>query len=384
MNIVTYYVNDPNAPKTTRPAHLGVNILVICNNRLLMERRWDCERWGLPGGGAKRGETLRRSAVRELYEETGLRLLPSDLTSLKFYEDSRIAAYADGSIWRMYVKLFALHLNEEPILRISREATELRFFTAEELKTLDIVEPHRDMVTDYLEWLNPDAKATAFTYLQQDEVLHIDMLEPLRRGHGKLLFAGRHGVLMLEQHNHVYMLSADSPEVTQKLLPMMEQPGLIVVHHDYERTLAARRFSMQAESPCYQVIYPKDDTPIWGDVRPLGPEYQQEVQERYRMHLEPEEVRQHLLRGEMIGQFVDGKLAAFIGTHREGAIGMLEVYPAYRRKGIGQNLIHYMARFWQQKGYTAFAQIVFDNERSLHLQAKLGAKRSASMLYWIW
>lgn len=384
MNIVKFYVNNPQAPKPNRPAHLGINILVICGDRLLMERRWDCDRWGLPGGGTKHGETLRNSAVRELYEETGIRISPAQLVPLKFYEEPRIAAYRDGSIWRMYVKLFALRLQEEPVIHISREATEMRFFAAEELAQLDIVEPHQAMVQDYLELLNPNPQAAAMDYLQQDELLHIDMLEPIRRGHGKVLFAGRHGVLLLELHSHVYMLSADSVETAQLLLPMMEQPDLIVVHHDYERDLAAKRFGMTQLSCCYQVIYPHDDTPLWGDVRPLGVEYLPEVLEHYRMHMEPEEAREHLLRGEIVGQFVDGNLAGFIGTHLEGAIGMLEVYPPYRRHGIGQNLIRFMARLWQGRGCTAFAQIVYDNQRSLLLQEKLGARRSKSMMYWMW
>lgn len=384
VSIVKFYVDDPHAPRPNRPAHLGVNVLVICGGRLLMERRWDCDRWGLPGGGAKRGETLEQCAVRELHEETGMRISAADLMPLKFYEEPRIAAYQDGSIWRMYVKLFVLRLDSEPDIRLSRESNQMQFFTASELQQLDIVETHQAMVQDYLELLNSSPRQTALAYLQQDELLHMDMIEPIRRGHGDVLFAGKHGVLLLETNNHVYMLSADTPEMTELLLPMMEQPDLIVVHHDYEQDLATKRFHFTQTCPCYQVVYPKDETPIWGDVRPLGVEYLQQVLERYRMHTEPEEMRKHLQRGEIFGQFVEGNLAGFIGTHQEGAIGMLEVFPEYRRHGIGQNLIRYMARLWQGRGNVAFAQIVFDNQRSLKLQEKLGTKRSDTLLCWLW
>lgn len=37
-------------------------------------------RWFLPGGGIDQGEAMAEAAARELFEETGLRLRPSDLT----------------------------------------------------------------------------------------------------------------------------------------------------------------------------------------------------------------------------------------------------------------------------------------------------------------
>ncbi|MFQ7452543.1 MAG: GNAT family N-acetyltransferase [Flavonifractor plautii] len=38
----------------------------------------------------------------------------------------------------------------------------------------------------------------------------------------------------------------------------------------------------------------------------------------------------------MLGAFVDGTLAGFAGFHGEGSIGLLEVLPAYRRRGLGK------------------------------------------------
>lgn len=383
MNIVEFYVDDPNAPKPTRPAHLGANILVICKGRLLLERRWDCERWGLPGGGVKRGEAPRQCAVREMYEETGLRVAKQELIPLKFYDEPRIAAYRDGSIWRMYVKLFALHLREEPTIQLSRESLQMQFFTAEELQELDIVPTHRGMVMDYLDLLDSSVE-TAMSYLMQDELLHMDMIEPIRRGHGKVCYADSHGVLMLEENNHEYMLSTDSEKLAKLLLPMTDGAALIAVHHDFEERIAMDYFHFSKSHAYFQVVYPNFSQPTWGDVRQLGVEDLDIVFSNYALYENPEEVRILLEKGAVWGQYVDGQLAAFIGTHGEGAVGMLEVFKPYRRQGIGQNLIAHVAKQWQEKGNVAFAQIATDNVKSLALQEKLGTRRSETEMWWIW
>ena len=150
-SIVTFYCGDPkNAPKTTMPAHLGANAILTWNGRLLMERRRDADVWGLVGGGAKKWETGRQAIVREVYEELGLRIRPEAFEKLKVYDDpGRIAAYRDGSVWRMVIVLYGYAFDREPVLRISRESKELRFFTKEEAQNVDIAVTHRDLVREW-------------------------------------------------------------------------------------------------------------------------------------------------------------------------------------------------------------------------------------------
>lgn len=150
-SIVTFYCGDPkNVPKTTMPAHLGANAILTWNGRLLMERRRDADVWGLVGGGAKKWETGRQAIAREVYEELGLRIRPEAFEKLKVYDDpGRIAAYRDGSVWRMVIVLYGYAFDREPVLRISRESKELRFFTKEEAQNVDIAVTHRDLVREW-------------------------------------------------------------------------------------------------------------------------------------------------------------------------------------------------------------------------------------------
>ncbi|MBO5953568.1 MAG: NUDIX domain-containing protein [Oscillospiraceae bacterium] len=150
MSIVKFYRGDPNAPKTTMPAHLGANVIVTCGGKLLLEKRRDSDTWGLVGGGVKKYETEVQAAVREVYEELGLRVPKEKFRKLAVYgEPGRIAAYRDGSVWRMVIVVFGLKLEQQPEMTISAESRELRFFTKEEVRNIDIVVTHSDIVEDW-------------------------------------------------------------------------------------------------------------------------------------------------------------------------------------------------------------------------------------------
>ncbi len=147
MSVVKFYRGDPNAPKTTQGAHLGANAIITCENKLLLEKRRDCELWGLVGGGVKNYETPLQAIVRETYEELGIRVEKEKFRKLGVYgEPGRIAAYCDGSIWRMVIVVFHLELPAGQELKISKESRELRFFSREELKSVPIVITHSDIV----------------------------------------------------------------------------------------------------------------------------------------------------------------------------------------------------------------------------------------------
>jgi len=154
--IVTFYRGDPkNAPRTTMPARLGANAILVWEDKLLLERRRDSNTWGLVGGGCKKTETGRDAIVREVYEELGVRIPKDAFEKIAVYDDpGRIAAYRDGSIWRMVIVVFGLELEQEPDMTISAESKDLRFFTKEEAAKLDIVITHSDIVEDW--FLNRD------------------------------------------------------------------------------------------------------------------------------------------------------------------------------------------------------------------------------------
>ena len=150
MAIVTFYNCDPkDAPRTTMPAHLGANAVLTWNGKLLLEKRRDSDIWGLIGGGCKKTETGRDAIAREAYEELGIRIPKDAFEKMAVYDNpGRIAAYRDGSIWRMVIVVYGYDFKEEPKLQISAESKDLRFFSKLELQNIEIAVTHADIIKE--------------------------------------------------------------------------------------------------------------------------------------------------------------------------------------------------------------------------------------------
>ena len=151
MSIVKFYRGDPeHAPKTTQRTRLGANAIITCGGKLLLEKRRDSDTWGLVGGGVKNYEDPIDAIAREAREELGIRIPKGNFKKLAVYgEPGRIAAYCDGSVWRMVIVVFGLELEKEPQITISAESRDMRFFTKEELKDIEVVITHSDIVEDW-------------------------------------------------------------------------------------------------------------------------------------------------------------------------------------------------------------------------------------------
>jgi len=95
------------------------------------------------------------------------------------------------------------------------------------------------------------------------------------------------------------------------------------------------------------------------------------VFENYSRAWSKEHTKMLLSRGLIYGAYMDGALAGFVGRHTEGSMGMLEVLPAFRRKGLGQDLERFIIDVVLNENKTPYAHIVLGNDISLKLQNKI-------------
>ena len=85
----------------------------------------------------------------------------------------------------------------------------------------------------------------------------------------------------------------------------------------------------------------------------------------------------------LLGAFVEGEPAGFVEFHPEGSIGLLEVLPQYRRRGLGRLLELAAIRLALDRGQYAFGQVEVGNTASLALQKDLGLSASERTLFWL-
>ena len=232
-----------------------------------------------------------------------------------------------------------------------------------------------------------DLEGRALEYLKRDKILHIDMIEDIRRGKAQMMAVREDGVLLQDKDSGVYMITARTKDAGERLLSLTEpENAQYTCHQKFVMESVCARFSKTRVSECCQVAYTRKtplEEPEGFDIRVLDESFAQIVSEHYGLADDDGYVKERLGAGVVIGAFVDGELAGFTGIHSEGAMGMLEVFEPFRRRGIAYALEICQINRELAKGHTPYAQIFSDNEKSLALQKKTGLKISGGRVYWI-
>jgi 8-oxo-dGTP diphosphatase len=124
---------------------VGVGAIIIENSRVVLVKRAHPPlqaEWSIPGGVLEVGELVREAAIREAREETGLTVEPGEL--LGVYD--RVLRDANQSVQYHYVLIDFLCRRVAGDLVAASDATEVRWFTREELPGLKLAEDTLDVI----------------------------------------------------------------------------------------------------------------------------------------------------------------------------------------------------------------------------------------------
>lgn len=113
--------------------------------RVLLQKRGDTGKWGLPGGCMELGESAEETAVRETFEETGLVVEVGELigiyTKYKF-------EYPNGDKAQTVLAAFTAKIKGGALKCDGGETLDLRFFAEDELPEMSFVQ-QQDILEDY-------------------------------------------------------------------------------------------------------------------------------------------------------------------------------------------------------------------------------------------
>ena len=142
------YFDDPKAPEVNSVVPAVTAFMQDADGRILMERRTDNGRWGLPGGTHQAGESISQAVVREVAEETGLLVEVDRMVGI--YTDPRhVIEFSDGEVRQEFSMCFAAHIVEGE-LKASEESFEVAWIEREALDRLDIAPTTRRRIADAL------------------------------------------------------------------------------------------------------------------------------------------------------------------------------------------------------------------------------------------
>jgi ADP-ribose pyrophosphatase YjhB (NUDIX family) len=137
MFIMVKVISGDRIGKEGRLA-IGCSAFVFDSKRekVLLLQRADDGRWAVPGGAMEAGESLSEACMREVFEETGLKVKVNRLLSV-YTSPHRLLTYLDGN----KLQAVNLHFEAEIVdgkLTVNHEAIEFGFFSFIETGELDM------------------------------------------------------------------------------------------------------------------------------------------------------------------------------------------------------------------------------------------------------
>lgn len=224
-------------------------------------------------------------------------------------------------------------------------------------------------------------KETALKFLRKDYLLNVDMIECIRRDIGRVLYASDKAVLIAADSAWVYMLSCDDRELGLSLI--RKHVDSWVVLHQMDMRAPVSKLGFRVGDECWQGAYtkklPLEET--FADIRRLDRSYAPLIAQNYELE-EEDEIALLMEQGIVYGAFLNGELAGFMGRHREGSLGMLFVFPPFRRQGIAEALERNYVNREIALGHVPYGQIFVGNTPSRQLQEKLGMEFSQGNICW--
>ena len=226
------------------------------------------------------------------------------------------------------------------------------------------------------------------SFLKQDMIKNMNMVyfmeeypvHSLRRIDGSVLLRG-------ESDRHwVYISSSEGRELGRVVGRLTKEDRCFAAIEDWMlpaiirgRTLAWRLSAVKLILPKEATFSPAPRTRI----SPLSLEDVPHIYESsfYKALTSPDYIRERVTRGPSAGVYQSGKLVAWVMTHDDASIGVMNVLEPYRRKRYAYDLTVYLIHEIRAQGKIPYVHVEETNLKSLALAHKVGF-REDRRLHW--
>lgn len=221
--------------------------------------------------------------------------------------------------------------------------------------------------------------------LTKIEYLGLDRV--LKRGTGRIMEEGERSALVYDGVSGAVMLACEDRAEGRALLSrhVGDECRLLMVSDPELGREAFAKYGFSERLICRQTAYygrrpengretdlriaTEDDLPLLTSVYDL---------------VSPEELAL-IVRGKNLMLCTEnGRTVGFIGEHLEGSMGLLYVFPEFRRKGYAEALERAFIARTMDRGFIPFGQVEVGNTASFALQRKIGMTVSDDPICWMW
>lgn len=233
----------------------------------------------------------------------------------------------------------------------------------------------------------PKAKPEGRTGMELTDIDYLGLDRVLKRGTGDIIEERARALLIRDRVSDAWLLGCEDPALGAAILErhLDSRCRLLMVSDHGLGQGVYRRYGFTELLECYQTAY-YGPAPI-----PSGRLVIEQAEKADLPRLvaaydlvSPEDLERIVARKKLLLGRADGRLVGFIGEHLEGSMGLLYVFPEYRRLGVALELERAMIARTQEAGFVPFGQVEKQNRASLALQRKLGMTVSSRLICWMW
>jgi 8-oxo-dGTP diphosphatase len=122
---------------------VGVGAVLVCSGKILLEKRKNepgKDKWSIPGGLVELGEEAERTAIREVWEETGLTVEKPELIDVL----DNVELDEDGRVKYHFVMIDYFLRLKGGTLKASSDTAELRWVNLDDVESYVLTRTFRE------------------------------------------------------------------------------------------------------------------------------------------------------------------------------------------------------------------------------------------------